>query len=70
MGCTVPAYKYGLSRPFEVQAPAGKLQKPTQLVVLSTAARREDGAASVPERMNKAVAAKVGASLVVRRLDV
>ena len=40
----------------------------TQLIVLSKAARREDGAASVPERMNKAAAAKVGASLVVRRL--
>jgi hypothetical protein len=40
----------------------------TQLIVLSKAARREDGAADVPERMNKAAAAKVGASLVVRRL--
>jgi hypothetical protein len=40
----------------------------TQLIVLSKAARREDGAAGVPDRMNKAAAAKVGASLVVRRL--
>src|SRR3984893_18524992 len=40
----------------------------TQLIVLSKVARREDGAADVPERMNKAAAAKVGASLVVRRL--
>ena len=40
----------------------------TQLIVLSKAARREDGAADVPERINKAAAAKVGASLVVRRL--
>src|SRR3984893_7473523 len=40
----------------------------TQLVVLSKAARRKDGAARVPDQMNKAAAAKVGASLVVRRL--
>jgi hypothetical protein len=40
----------------------------TQLIVLSKAARREDGAADVSDRMNKAAAAKVGASLVVRRL--
>jgi hypothetical protein len=40
----------------------------TQRIILSKAARREDGAAGVPERMNKAAAAKVGASLVVRRL--
>jgi hypothetical protein len=38
------------------------------LAVLSKAARREDGAAGVPDRMNKTAAAKVGASLVVRRL--
>ena len=37
----------------------------TQLIVLSKAARREDGAAGVPDRMNKTAAAKV---LVVRRL--
>jgi hypothetical protein len=40
----------------------------TQLIILSKAARREDGAAEIPERMNKAAAAKVGASLMVRRL--
>ena len=40
----------------------------TQLIILSKAARREDGAAEVPERMNKAAAAKVGAGLMVRRL--
>jgi hypothetical protein len=40
----------------------------TQLIILSKSARREDGAAEVPERMNKAAAAKVGASLMVRRL--
>ena len=40
----------------------------TQLIVLSKSARREDGAAGVPDRMNKTAAAKVGASLVVRRL--
>ena len=39
----------------------------TQLIILSKAARREDWAAEVPERMNKATAARVGASLVVRR---
>jgi hypothetical protein len=31
----------------------------TQLIILSKSARREDGAAEVPERMNKAAAAKV-----------
>ena len=36
--------------------------------MLSKAARRKDGAARVPDQMNKAAAAKVGASLVVRRL--
>jgi hypothetical protein len=40
----------------------------TQLIILSKAARREDGAADVPERMNKATAVRVGASLMVRRL--
>jgi len=40
----------------------------TQLIVLSKAVQREDGAAGIPDRMNKAAAAKVGASLVVRRL--
>ena len=40
----------------------------TQLIVLSKAARRKDGVARVPDQMNKAAAAKVGASLVVRRL--
>lgn len=40
----------------------------TQLIVLSKAVAREDGAAVVPERMNKAAAIKVGASLVARKL--
>ncbi len=40
----------------------------TQLIVLSKAARRDDGAAIFPERMNKAAAAKVGSSLVRRKL--
>jgi hypothetical protein len=40
----------------------------TQRIILSKAARREDGAAEVPERMNKATAVRVGASLVVRGL--
>src|ERR1035437_8378833 len=40
----------------------------TQLIVLSKAARRDDGAAVVPERMNRAAAAKVGSSLVRRKL--
>src|SRR6202158_755149 len=40
----------------------------TQLIVLSKAAGRRDGAARVPDQINKAAAAKVGASLVVRRL--
>jgi hypothetical protein len=40
----------------------------TQRLVLSKAAEREDGAAAVPDRINKAAAAKVGASLVARKL--
>ena len=40
----------------------------TQLIVLSKAAVREDGAATVPEGLNKAAASKVGASLVSRKL--
>src|SRR5450631_4525696 len=40
----------------------------TQLIVLSKAVQREDGAAGIPDRMNKAAAAKIGGSLVVRRL--
>jgi hypothetical protein len=40
----------------------------TKLIVLSKAARREDKAAGVPDRMNKGAAAEVGASLVVRKL--
>jgi hypothetical protein len=40
----------------------------TQLIVLSTAAAREDGLAAAPARMNKAAAAKVGSSLVARKL--
>jgi hypothetical protein len=39
-----------------------------QLIVLSKAAAREDGAGAVPPRMNKAAAAKVGASLAARKL--
>ena len=40
----------------------------TQLIVLSNAAAREDGAGVVPPKMNKAAAAKVGSSLVARKL--
>lgn len=40
----------------------------TQLIVLSSAAAREDGVASTPERMNRATAARVGSSLVARKL--
>ena len=40
----------------------------TQLIVLSNAAASEDGAAVVPPKMNKAAAAKVGSSLVARKL--
>src|SRR5450759_3870772 len=40
----------------------------TQLIVLSKAAQRDDGAAMFPERMNRAAAAKVGSSLVGRKL--
>jgi hypothetical protein len=40
----------------------------TQLVVLSKAAARDDGLATIPEGLNKAAAAKVAASLVSRKL--
>ncbi len=40
----------------------------TQLIILSKAARREDGAAVVPDGMRGAVATKVVASLVARKL--
>ena len=40
----------------------------TQLIVLSKAAARDDGIASIPGGLNKAAAAKVGASLVSRKL--
>jgi Protein of unknown function (DUF3489) len=40
----------------------------TQLIVLSKAAARDDGAGVAPSGMNKAAAAKVGSSLVARKL--
>lgn len=40
----------------------------TQLVVLSKAAARDDGLAIAPTKMNRAAAAKVGSSLVARKL--
>src|SRR3954454_18544149 len=40
----------------------------TQLIVLSKAPAREDGIARIPGGLNKAAAAKVGASLVSRKL--
>lgn len=40
----------------------------SQLIVLSAAAARDDGAAVAPAKMTKAAAAKVGASLVARKL--
>ena len=40
----------------------------TQLMVLSQAVAREDGVGVVPPRMNRAASAKVGSSLVARRL--
>jgi hypothetical protein len=40
----------------------------SQLIVLSAAAARDDGLAVVPAKMNKGGAAKVGASLIARKL--
>src|ERR1700757_4749255 len=40
----------------------------SQLIMLSKAAARDDGAGVVPPRLNKAAAAKVGSSLVARKL--
>ena len=40
----------------------------SQLIVLSKAAARDDGAAVAPQAMGKAAAAKVGSSLVARKL--
>ena len=39
-----------------------------QLIVLSRAGARDDGIATVPEKLNKAAAAKVRSSLVTRKL--
>jgi Protein of unknown function (DUF3489) len=39
-----------------------------KLIMLSNAAARDDGMAVVPAKMNKAVASKVGASLLARKL--
>src|SRR3954462_9938443 len=53
-----------------LQAKEPKMAKltDTQLIVLSRAAAREDGIASIPTGLNKAAAAKVAASLVARKL--
>src|SRR5665213_1285823 len=40
----------------------------SQLILLSSAAARDDGAAPPPRKMTKAAAAKVGASLIGRKL--
>ncbi|CAJ0849095.1 hypothetical protein AMST5_00075 [freshwater sediment metagenome] len=40
----------------------------SQLIVLSAAAARNDGLAVTPAKMNKAAAAKVGTSLIARKL--
>ncbi len=40
----------------------------SQLIVLSAAAARDDGLAVAPAKMTKAAAAKVGASLITRKL--
>lgn len=40
----------------------------TQLIVLSKAAKRDDGIAVVPSNINKAAASKIGSSLVARKL--
>ena len=45
----------------------GKLTD-SQLIVLAAAVARDDGAAIVPTKMNKAAASKVGSSLIARKL--
>ena len=40
----------------------------TQLIVLSKAAQRDDGAASVPERVNSAAAKKIAERLISHKL--
>jgi hypothetical protein len=40
----------------------------TQLIVLSKAAARDDGAGIIPDRINKSAAAKISASLIARKL--
>ena len=45
----------------------GKLTD-SQLIVLAAAAARDDGVASVPAKLNRAAASKVGSSLVTRKL--
>jgi hypothetical protein len=53
-----------------LQAKEPKMAKltDTQLIVLSMAATREDGIASIPTGLNKAAAAKLAARLVSRKL--
>lgn len=53
-----------------VQAEENNMTKLTdsQLIVLSAAAARDDGLAVAPAKMNKAGAAKVGSSLLARKL--
>jgi hypothetical protein len=53
-----------------LQAQEPKMAKftDTQLILLSKAAAREDGIASIPAGLNKAAAVKVAASLVSRKL--
>jgi hypothetical protein len=52
------------------QAKEEKMAKLTdsQLIVLSKAVAREDGAAVVPPKLNKAAATKIGSSLIGRKL--
>ena len=40
----------------------------SQLIVLSKAAAREDGAAVIQPKMSKAAAVKIGSSLIARKL--
>src|SRR5271170_6334779 len=53
-----------------LQAKEEKMAKltDTQLIVLSKAAARDDGAGVIPAKMTKAAASKVGSSLIARKL--
>lgn len=72
MQCTVELY-HEAARRMGIIPDGSRYRKewrssPTQLIVLSKGAVREDGAAVLPPKINKAAAVKIGSSLVDYKL--